>query len=74
MSVMGFMHADEALRLANDRQAGLRQEARLHRARSIRPSNGRHGGIRGVVARLAAALREVDVTPLPRLLDYAYRP
>ena len=74
MSVMGFMHADEALRLVNERQAGLRQEARLYRSRPTTRATGRGRGFRGAVARFGAAVREIDVHALPRLLEYSYRP
>jgi hypothetical protein len=74
MTAMGFMHVDEALRLANERQTGLRREARRERSRSIAGSPGRGDRIRGAVARFGATLRDVDATPLPRLLEYSYRP
>ena len=73
MSKMGFLYVDEALRLANERQAGFRNEARLARSASV-PRSSRGRGLGTLVARLGAALREVDMTPLPRLLDYSYRP
>ena len=74
MSKMGFLYVDEALRLANERQAGFRNEARLTRLASVPRSPGRGRGLGTLVARFGAALREVDMTPLPRLLDYSYRP
>jgi hypothetical protein len=74
MATMGFIYVDEALRLANERQAGLRREARNERNRSNRRSSRGGGGLASKVSRLGAALREVDLAPLPRLLDYSYRP
>jgi hypothetical protein len=74
MAVMGFMHVDEALRLAHERQAGLRNEARRERSRSITHAPGRGDRLRAAVARFGAMLREVETSPLPRLLDYSYRP
>jgi hypothetical protein len=68
-----LIHADEALRLANARIAGLHEEARRSRQRPARPSRP-SGGLRAMVANLTATIRVVDVAPLPRLSEYPYRP
>ena len=74
MFTIGSMHADEALRLANERQAGLRRESQQERLAAGRSVPSAVGRISGSIARFSAAFREVDLTPLPRPLEYSYRP
>ncbi len=74
MFPIGSIHADEALRLANEHQAGLRRETQRERLVAGPSGPSRLRRIRGGVARMSAAFREVEATPLPRLLEYSYRP
>lgn len=73
MSPMASIHADHALRLANERLDGLRAEARLQHSASAQ-RRGRFGSLRQVMASVRAAFREVEVDrPTVRLTDYPYR-
>jgi hypothetical protein len=74
MFTIGSIHADQALRLANERQAGFRREVQQERLRAARPGSSGLDRIRGGIGRISAAFREVETNPLPRLLEYSYRP
>jgi hypothetical protein len=68
-----FIHTQEALQLANARIAGFHDEQRNERKR-LAPAPASRGGFRAALANVAAALRSVDVAPIPRLSEYPYRP
>jgi len=75
MFPMAAIHADEALRLANERLDGLRSESRQNRSATAAPWRAQHlGRVHGLLASIRQALGDVDATaPAPRLNDYPYR-
>jgi hypothetical protein len=77
MFPMAAIHADEALRLANDQIDRRRSERDLHRraAGPARPVGARKGRLQAIASSIGRAFREVETgLPAPRLSDYPYRP
>jgi hypothetical protein len=73
MNAIAALYADQALRLANERQAELHSEAALFRrlASNSQPS---FQGLRSIGARIKAVFSVVEPRPtLPALSDYPYR-
>ena len=75
MNSYGMIVASEALRLADERLAGYREEQARHRlAASVRPTGGLIDRISVAVSSIRATVSVVDTdTSLPSLNDYPYR-
>lgn len=66
--------SSEALRLANDRLDGLRQERAIHRRTALAQKRRRFGAIASAVSSLRAALSAVDTDQsIPTLSNHPYR-
>ena len=66
--------ASEALRLANERQAGFRRERAIDRIVASQPKRSRFAGIAAAVSAARASVSAVDTDfSLPVLRDYPYR-
>ena len=67
-------YTNEALRLANERQAGYRRERAIDRIVASQPKPSRFAGIAAAVSATRASLSAVDTDfSLPVLRDYPYR-
>ena len=74
MNAFAMFAADEALRLANERQDGFRQERANDRLAAGTPKPGLFSGIASAASSLRAALSAVDTdSSLPALSNYPYR-
>jgi hypothetical protein len=66
--------ANEALRLANERQDGFRRERAIDRIVASQPKRSRFAGIAAVVSSARVSLSAVDTDfSLPTLKEYPYR-
>jgi hypothetical protein len=66
--------ANEALRLANERQDGFRRERAIDRIVASQPKRSRFAGIAAAVSSVRASLSAVDTDlSLPTLKEYPYR-
>lgn len=74
MNAFAMFAADEALRLANERIEGYRQEQVNRRVAAGGPKRSRFAAIGGAVSSLRETLSAVDTdTTLPALSNYPYR-
>jgi hypothetical protein len=74
MNALAMFAADEALRLANQRLDGYRQESANDRLAAGAPLRNPFRAIVSAVSSLRAALSAVDTDDsLPNLIDYPYR-
>jgi hypothetical protein len=74
MNAFAMFAADEALRLANERQDGFRRERAIDRLAARAQQRGLFGGIASAVSSVRAALSAVDTdSSLPALVNYPYR-
>jgi hypothetical protein len=75
MNAYSLITADDALRLANERMQGLRNEAGIERIRSAnRPGRSLFGRIAAAVSSVRTTATTVDAVPaLPALSNYPYR-
>jgi hypothetical protein len=76
MNAIAALYADQALRLAHERQAGYLSEAEAFRlAASHQPGRSRLAGIRASIDRIRSAFSAVEPVQagLPKLSDYPYR-
>jgi hypothetical protein len=74
MNAYAMFLSSEALRLANERLDGFRQEQAIHRLTAGAPKRSRFSAIASAVSSLRAAISAVDTDQsLPTLSDYPYR-
>jgi hypothetical protein len=75
MNGYAMITADQALRLANERIAELRREARDERLAADLPRHSLAAAVRSAFSSFRAAVARVDHAALatPRLADYPYR-
>jgi hypothetical protein len=67
-------YANEALRLAHERQDGFLRERAIDRLVASQPKQSRFAGIAAAVSSARASLSAVDTDfSLPTLTDYPYR-
>lgn len=76
MNAIAAFYADQALRLANERIDGYRDDARRDRlAASGRSDGGRFAGLRAGIAAFRRQVSSVEAVgpALPTLMDYPFR-
>lgn len=76
MNAIAMLHADQALRLANERAASLRREAELHRIVAARPRRSILGTLAAAVTSLRRTITTVDPdfgSGIPTLREYPTR-
>jgi hypothetical protein len=74
MNAYAMFGTSEALRLANARIDGFRQEQANDRLAAAAPKRSRSGAIASAVSSLRAALSAVDTDDsLPNLINYPYQ-
>ena len=74
MNAFAMFAADEALRIANERQDGFRRERANDRLAGLTLKPGLFGGIASAISSLRAAFSAVDTdSSLPALVNYPYR-